>query len=209
MQKLTRILFALSLTGVPFAQALPTGNATAAAVVNSLAPQLGDPEIAQILEEVRSSCGQTEGFRPALFAFRLISKVHGLSQNQLEQITQIAGSGRLCPSPSAAARTEDVETLHCRYQYMGTSLWDITYQFDESGQPFPSVVVSTQGREHKESLTPEKSSAPDERLHAWISKESAQNSIEVIIYRERRAEGLSKLINPHIPIGNEVWGECE
>jgi hypothetical protein len=95
----------------------------------------------------------------------------------------------------------------CDYAFMGMPTTSVEVYINADGTPASSVQVTVQGRSHKESATPEVVAA-DEDVHLWISKESAENSIEMVIYKEAKAEGLSKLVNHHVPIGQEMWGNC-
>lgn len=51
--------------------------------------------------------------------------------------------------------------------------------------------------------------AEGELLHAWLSKESADNSVEMIIFNEPQKLGRSKVTNHHVPIGQDMWGDCQ
>ena len=106
-------------------------------------------------------------------------------------------------NPAAAEMTD----IACDYKFMGVDMARVEVAVDENGRPDSSVQVTMQGRSHKETATPEVLAA-DEFLHLWISKENPENTIEMVIYKARRAEGRSKLVNHNVPIGKEVWGEC-
>lgn len=111
--------------------------------------------------------------------------------------------------------TESIETMEssaskkiiCDYQMYGVAFSRVELGFLESGQAEEFVTVSVQGKSHRESFQLVEA-LPGESLHGWISKESSENSIEMIIYEEKQSAGDSKLINHHVPFGKEIWGNC-
>lgn len=107
-----------------------------------------------------------------------------------------------------AMQAANAKSVSCHYKIMGVDFSTVTYGLNDDGTTADYVVVTVQGNSHNESFTQEPAAA-DELVHGWISKESSENSIEAIIYKERKQQGLSLMINPHIPMGNRMWAECE
>jgi hypothetical protein len=97
--------------------------------------------------------------------------------------------------------------LVCDYTIMGITFSSVELGFLPNGEPEDFVTVSMQGKEHRESYTPV-NAAEGEAFHGWISQESSENSIEMIVYRESQKAGNSKLVNSRVPFGKEVWGNC-
>ncbi len=95
----------------------------------------------------------------------------------------------------------------CDYKIMGAPFSTVALGFLPSGEPEDFVTISVQGRSHRESYTPVGANE-GEALHGWISQESSENSIEMIVYRETKNAGNSKLINDRVPFGKEIWGIC-
>lgn len=98
-------------------------------------------------------------------------------------------------------------TISCDYQIVGVPFSQVSLGFLENGQPEDFVTVTVQGRSHRESYTPVHPSA-GEKLHGWISQESSENSIEMIVFEEKQSNGDSKLVNHRVPFGKEIWGSC-
>lgn len=107
--------------------------------------------------------------------------------------------------PVARAET----TITCNYTIMSAPFASVELGLYDDGTPFPSAQISVGPgtKPHKESVTPEPL-GPNELVHAWISKENPRNAVELIIYIEKQVQGQSKMINPNLPFGKEVWGEC-
>ncbi len=101
-------------------------------------------------------------------------------------------------------------SITCTYSFSRAPVPMATVEvtFDAQGKPADRAKVTMHGRTHFESLTPVESGA-GEMFHAWLSQESAENSIEMIVYQEPQASGRSKLVNNRMPIGKEMWGSCE
>jgi hypothetical protein len=97
--------------------------------------------------------------------------------------------------------------VNCDYKIMGAPFSQVSLGFVEN-QPEDFVTISMQGRSHRESYTPSETNE-EEMTHGWISLESEENSLEMVIYRERKQQGRAKLINSRMPFGKEIWGECE
>lgn len=96
--------------------------------------------------------------------------------------------------------------LFCEYQLMNIPFSQVRVVFNEDGSYPDGVEIIMQGRKHLESFTVEEKT-DGEHLHAWISKEVAENAIEMIVQEK---EGLpSVLINHKMPMGKEVWGKCK
>lgn len=105
---------------------------------------------------------------------------------------------------SAAASSQ----INCEYSFMGYPTAKITLSIFDDGTLSPSALIDMQGRTHKETLSPVERAA-DELVHAWISKESPQNAIELIIFQQPQAQGQSVIINHNVPAGKEMWGTCK
>jgi len=97
--------------------------------------------------------------------------------------------------------------IHCDYKIMGAPFSQVQLAFAEN-LPEDFVTITAHGRSHRESYTPVEAS-PTEMIHGWISLESQENSLEMVVYNERQPAGRSKLINARMPYGKEIWGECE
>lgn len=104
-------------------------------------------------------------------------------------------------------RNDSVQ-VKCSYKMMGVHFIDVAFSIRDGEKLSTSAEITHQGRTHKETLT-QVESQPGEMVHGWLSQQSPDNSIELIVYTEPQAEGRSKLINPHIPAGNVMWGDCE
>jgi hypothetical protein len=104
------------------------------------------------------------------------------------------------------AQAEPAHVLDCHYSFMSVPFSEVQLGFSEAG-PEEFVTILVQGRSHRESYTPAEA-APDMLLHGWISKESKENSIEMIVYKEAKKSGQSVLINSRMPMGKEMWGKC-
>jgi hypothetical protein len=104
------------------------------------------------------------------------------------------------------AQAAPAHLLDCHYSFMSVPFSEVQLGFTETG-PEEFVTISVQGRSHRESYTPAET-APDMLLHGWISKESKENSLEMIVYKEARKAGQSVLINSRMPMGKEMWGQC-
>jgi hypothetical protein len=108
------------------------------------------------------------------------------------------------PQPAAAAPNW---TIHCDYAFMGAPMSSVDLETLPDGRFGPAARISIQGATHLESYS-EEAPAPGELAHGWISKESPENRIELVIYREPTPQGRSKLVNHQVPFGQEVWGGC-
>lgn len=98
-------------------------------------------------------------------------------------------------------------TITCAYSFMGAPFTQVAFGFYDDGTIEASALITpTGGISHKESLT-QVAAAPEEMIHAWISKDT-QNAIELIVYKTEQPNGRSKLVNPSAPIGNTMWGSC-
>jgi hypothetical protein len=98
-------------------------------------------------------------------------------------------------------------SLTCNYKYdaMDLATVQLTYLADGSLQTYAQVTM--QGQKHTESVT-KVAVAANEREHLWLSKESTDNSVELIVYLQPQAQGISEMINHHVPFGQDVWGNC-
>lgn len=101
-------------------------------------------------------------------------------------------------------------SLTCTYSFpnVPVPMTTVEVTFDQDGKPMSPAKVTMQGRMHTESFT-QVDASTGEMLHGWLSKESTENSIEMIVYEEPQALGRSKLVNDRFPIGKEMWGDCE
>lgn len=95
----------------------------------------------------------------------------------------------------------------CDYAFMGAPMYKLEFSTDSENKLSDFVTVTLYGNAHQETLTAEPLGA-GEKIHAWISKENPQNSIELFVYTEAKAEGDTLMINPNIPFGKEMWGAC-
>lgn len=111
----------------------------------------------------------------------------------------------LFASFSAYAETK----ITCDYGFMGAPFTKIAVVLYDDGTPASSVEITPTGAmsPQKESATPEVL-GENELVHLWISKERPQNTIEMVVYRNKTAEGQSKIVNENIPVGKVMWGEC-
>lgn len=103
---------------------------------------------------------------------------------------------------------QSILTISCSYSIYGAPYATVAFSIYEDGRLDNSAQITmTGGVSHKETLTadPEKAG---EFVHAWISKESPQNQIELVIYNTPQPQGRSKIVNHQVPIGQEMWGEC-
>lgn len=96
----------------------------------------------------------------------------------------------------------------CLYRYMGTEFSQVSFGVSIDGKYDDHAEVSIYGKGHSESLTASALQA-GEQVNAWLSIESDENSVQLIVYLDRKKQGNSKLINPHVPIGKDVWGDCQ
>lgn len=109
---------------------------------------------------------------------------------------------------SAQAALKNSYDITCAYKMVGAPFVSLSFTLHQDGSLSPYTSINFQGKVHDETLTPD-IAAQDEMIHAWLSKESSDNVTELIVYSAPQAAGRSKLINPHIPLGNVIWGECE
>lgn len=102
-------------------------------------------------------------------------------------------------------------SLNCEFRVMEVPLVRLNLSRSESGEEwnnFVEIEMLQQGTKHKESFTPE-SPQESEFLRAWISKESEENSLMLIIY-STNSESSRKavLVNSRVPFGKEMHGAC-
>jgi len=100
-----------------------------------------------------------------------------------------------------------IAAMKCSYAFMGAPMAEVELGLKADGSPESSAHITMHGKSHFESVTPEKL-GPDELVHAWISKENPENTIEMVVYRTRSPKGQSKLVNAKMPMAKEVWGDC-
>lgn len=102
------------------------------------------------------------------------------------------------------------QTVKCDYKFMNAQFSTVTFIRYDDGTISPSAEVVPPGGSpvHKEPLT-QVAAQPGELLHAWLSKGIPDSELEMIIYEKPQSKGRSKLINANIPIGREIWGDCD
>ena len=107
----------------------------------------------------------------------------------------------LSPGLAAAAG------LACDHTIYGAPFVTVTLEILPDGTlgQTAKVSVTSQGRAHPESVT-QIASAAGERYHLWLSQESPNNSIEMIVYEGEQP--ASKLLNHHVGMGGEARGTC-
>ncbi|MGZ3721380.1 MAG: hypothetical protein ACXVA9_00535 [Bdellovibrionales bacterium] len=99
-------------------------------------------------------------------------------------------------------------TISCSYQIYGAPYAAVAFSIFDDGRLDNSAQITMTGAAmHKETLTADTAKS-DEFVHAWISKESPQNQIELIIYNSPQPQGRSKIVNNQVPFGKEMWGDC-
>lgn len=96
--------------------------------------------------------------------------------------------------------------LSCTYKFYGIEFATVAIQMQD-GALHERATITHQGRSHTESATLEAPQA-GESLRITLSKESPENDVEMIVYAQRQPEGDSKLVNPHVPAGKIMWGDC-
>jgi hypothetical protein len=101
----------------------------------------------------------------------------------------------------------DEVKIRCDYKFMGMDTSSVVVTQNEAGEYSSYAEVIMQGKSHFESFTVD-AAKDDELLRGWLSKESQQNSIEMVIYKEPQKLGRSKLTNHHVPIAKDMWGDC-
>ncbi len=111
---------------------------------------------------------------------------------------------------SLGAYAQQAYTIHCNYVFMVMPTADITLDVAQDGQLATSALIKMGAGDagHKETITPEVL-APGEMIHAWISKEKPENTIEMIVYNQVQPQGHSKLTNHNVPFAQDMWGTCE
>jgi hypothetical protein len=110
-------------------------------------------------------------------------------------------------SPFAHANYDYAWNLKCDYVFYQVPFSTVELEVHPDGTLAPAARITMQGASHLESFTAE-APAAGEKLHGWISKESEQNKIELVIYAERTSQGDSKITNHQMPMGQDVWGSC-
>jgi hypothetical protein len=98
-------------------------------------------------------------------------------------------------------------THTCDYAIYGIAFSKVNIVEYADGTYGNRALITAQGQQHSESFEVQ-AVADNEYMHGWLSKESSENSIEMIIYKTPMSGGNSELINNHITIGKEVWGNC-
>jgi hypothetical protein len=106
-----------------------------------------------------------------------------------------------------ASINTSASTVQCKYLLQGYPFADVSFIRNDDGTLGDHADVVVQGKMHKESLSTEPLGT-GEYAHGWLSKESADNSVELTMYVEPQAQGQSKLTNHHVPFGQDVWGTC-
>jgi hypothetical protein len=101
----------------------------------------------------------------------------------------------------------DTKWLKCEYSFYSMPPTTVSLELFADGTTADHVRVTMQGKSHLESFTMEEKTA-EMFLRGWISKESPDNAIEMVVFKEKKSQGLSKLINHKMPFGKEMWGDC-
>ena len=115
-------------------------------------------------------------------------------------------AGALSSTFSVSAQAQ-FQTMSCDYQFMGAPVVSIELGLDAANFPDSSAKIIRAGQAHFETVSYEKPAA-NELVHVWISRDVPQGSVEMIVFKEVQREGRSKLFNPHVPMGNTMWGDC-
>ncbi len=99
----------------------------------------------------------------------------------------------------------------CSYSFQNVPMATVDFDQADNGQlsPRAKITMGNAPQPHEESFTAEPIKKSDVRIHAWISKESAENQIEFILYNEKKSAGNSEIINHNVPYFQEVWGDCK
>lgn len=99
--------------------------------------------------------------------------------------------------------------LRCDYQFYGSPMAQVTLRIQDSGIPADSAEVTMGGAGRPQSVpVTVVPNAPNEKIHVWLAKDDPNGDIEMVVYNEPQAKGQSKLVNSHIPMGKELWGNC-
>src|SRR4051812_43938801 len=85
----------------------------------------------------------------------------------------------------------DPGLIHCDYVFAGLPFSSVEITLQPDGHFGPAARVFMQGASHLESYS-EQTPAANESVHGWISKESPENRIELVIYKEAMPLGQSK-----------------
>lgn len=97
----------------------------------------------------------------------------------------------------------------CNYTYYGAAIAALEFEEFDALHLSPKVKVAMTGAPaHEETLTAVPPTG-EQRLHAWISNESPENRIELIVYKSATANGDTEIINSRMPMGKEIWGQCK
>ena len=109
----------------------------------------------------------------------------------------------------AFAHAEQREGLRARCTFTTFTIQFATVELMiyEDGTPDASAQITQYGGSHKTPVTPE-TKGPGEYAHVWLGKGVPNEELEMIIYFAAQPSGRAKLINPAVPIGKEMWGEC-
>jgi hypothetical protein len=94
----------------------------------------------------------------------------------------------------------------CDYTYMVMPMSTIALEILPDGHAGPAARITVQGQSHLESFM-EVNAASDELIHGWVSKDT-ENEVELVVYRQARPEGRSKITTHKMPFGKDIWGKC-
>jgi hypothetical protein len=108
---------------------------------------------------------------------------------------------------SVLSLAQESKWLKCEYAFYSMPTTTVSLELFADGSTADHVKVTMQGKSHLEGFTLEEKSA-DLFLRGWISKDIPDNAIEMIVYKEKKPLGLSKLVNHKMPFGKEMWGDC-
>ncbi len=105
--------------------------------------------------------------------------------------------------------------LNCDFKIQaGVPFCDVEVDLTPAGTPGAYATVTEWGKSHRETVTLV-SPAAGEQLHLVLSKESPDNSVELIVSSQAAdSEGdtqlKSELVNPHVPEGYRIVnGTCQ
>jgi hypothetical protein len=110
-------------------------------------------------------------------------------------------------SANESFQADDNLEYKCQYSIMVVKFSEVTIVV-KNGKVEGNAKINFHGKITEESAT-QVANGENEKVHLWLSKEKADSSLEMVIYKSAYPDGDSKLINPHILYGKEMWGTCE
>lgn len=108
---------------------------------------------------------------------------------------------------SLPGATAGNSVIKCDYSFMNVPFSTVELEVLPDGKIGGFARITHQGQSHFETFT-EVNKAEEETVHGWIAMESSENSIELVIFKEAKPQGRSRMTNHHIPFGKEMWGPC-